>query len=57
LGDLRLDQIGVRVQALRRGSVTGQDPSDDVHLKANDTLVLLGTASQLERAEQRLLGG
>ncbi|HXF07890.1 MAG TPA: cation:proton antiporter [Candidatus Acidoferrales bacterium] len=57
LGDLGLDQIGVRVQALRRGSVTGQDPSDDVRLKANDTLVLLGTASQLERAEQRLLGG
>jgi CPA2 family monovalent cation:H+ antiporter-2 len=57
LGDLQLDQIGVRVQALRRGAVTGQDPSAEVRLKTNDTLVLLGTASQIERAEQRLLGG
>lgn len=57
LGDLQLDQIGVRVQALRRGSLTGQDPSAEVRLKTNDTLVLLGTASQIERAEQRLLGG
>jgi CPA2 family monovalent cation:H+ antiporter-2 len=57
LGDLQLDQIGVRVQALRRGALTGQDPSAEVRLKTNDTLVLLGTASQIERAEQRLLGG
>lgn len=57
LGDLNLEQIGIRVQALRRGTVTGQDPSPDVELKADDTLVLLGTASQIERAEQRLLGG
>ena len=57
LGDLNLEQIGIRVQALRRGAVTGQDPSPDVELKADDTLVLLGTASQIERAEQRLLGG
>ncbi|MES1993127.1 MAG: cation:proton antiporter [Pseudomonadota bacterium] len=57
LGDLQLDQIGVYVQALRRGAVTGQDPSAEVRLKTNDTLVLLGTASQIERAEQRLLGG
>lgn len=57
LGELQLEQIGVRVQALRRGAVTGQDPSTEVRLKAYDTLVLLGTASQIERAEQRLLGG
>jgi CPA2 family monovalent cation:H+ antiporter-2 len=57
LGDLQLDQIGVHVQALRRGALTGQDPSAEVRLKTNDTLVLLGTASQIERAEQRLLGG
>ncbi len=57
IGDLGLDACGVRVAALRRGSVRGDWPSEDLVLAEGDALVLMGAPDALERAEARLLTG
>ncbi|MGD8498014.1 MAG: monovalent cation:proton antiporter-2 (CPA2) family protein [Chromatiales bacterium] len=57
LGELGLGDMGIEVQALRRGEVVGEAPEADTQLRAGDALVLLGAPEQLEHAEQRILQG
>jgi CPA2 family monovalent cation:H+ antiporter-2 len=57
ISDLHLEEIGVTVSAVRRGSIRGPEPAPDTKLMAGDVLVLYGTPEALEQAELALLGG
>ena len=57
LADLKFDEIGVRVTAIRRAGIRGPEPSLDTVLEAGDVLVLHGAAEALRVAERRLLRG
>jgi len=56
LGSLGLTQHGVRVAAVRRGNISGDDPAGDFQLQEGDVLILEGTAEALERSERLLRG-
>jgi monovalent cation:H+ antiporter-2, CPA2 family len=55
--DLRLDQFGVVVSAVRRGGIRGPEPAPETKLVAGDVLVLYGTPEALEEAKKALLQG
>jgi CPA2 family monovalent cation:H+ antiporter-2 len=55
--DLRLEEVGVSVNAVRRGGIRGPEPSPETKLAAGDVLVLFGTPEALEQAEKMLLEG
>ncbi|HLP98409.1 MAG TPA: monovalent cation:proton antiporter-2 (CPA2) family protein [Sideroxyarcus sp.] len=57
LRDIKLDELNVEVNAIRRHNVEGSQPSGDMLLRANDVLVLLGQPVTLEAAEKRLREG
>jgi len=57
LGELALDEMDVRVTALRRGELRMVSPLPQTVLQAGDVIVLLGTPEQLAAAEIRLLQG
>jgi CPA2 family monovalent cation:H+ antiporter-2 len=57
LADLHLEEIGVTVSAVRRGSIRGPEPAPDTRLMAGDVLVLYGTPEALDEAEKVLLEG
>jgi len=57
LADLRLDELGVDVTALRRAGIVGRDPGPETVLQPTDTLVLYGTPEAIKQAEDRLLEG
>lgn len=57
LGDLKLDELNVEVNGVRRHNVLGGQPSDDMQLHAGDVLLLLGQPLMLEAAERRLREG
>ena len=57
LGELALDQLGVRVTALRRRELRMISPDPKTALQEGDVIVLLGTPEQLAAAEMRLLQG
>ena len=55
LGELALDEVGVRVTALRRRELRMISPDPQTALQEGDVIVLLGTPEQLAAAEMRLL--
>ena len=55
LGELALDELGVRVTALRRRELRMISPGPELALQEGDVIVLLGTPEQLAAAEMRLL--
>jgi CPA2 family monovalent cation:H+ antiporter-2 len=57
LGELGLDTVGVRVVAIRRRGIRGDEPLADTRLRPNDAVVLEGTIGQLDRARQLLFKG
>ena len=57
LGELRLEDLGVNVTALRRAGIVGRDPGPETMLQPTDTLVLYGTPEAIQQAESILLGG
>jgi CPA2 family monovalent cation:H+ antiporter-2 len=57
LGELGLDDLGVKVTALRRSEQRMVSPSPQTALQAGDVVVLLGTPEHLAAAEIRLLQG
>ncbi|WP_079433372.1 monovalent cation:proton antiporter-2 (CPA2) family protein [Zoogloea sp. LCSB751] len=57
LAELRLNELGVEVSALRRQRIRVDDPTPETCLELDDVLVLLGTPSQLANAETRLFKG
>ncbi len=57
LGEMKLDEFNVEVNAVRRHNVQGSQPAADMMLRAGDVLMLLGQPVTLEAAEQRLRKG
>ena len=57
LAELALDELGVRVTALRRRELRMISPDPQTALQEGDVIVLLGTPEQLAAAEMRLLQG
>ena len=57
LDELDLARIGAEVRGVRRAGAGELAPAADLRLQAGDAVVLFGTASQVENAERRLLGG
>jgi CPA2 family monovalent cation:H+ antiporter-2 len=57
LKEMKLDQLNVEVNAVRRHNVEGSQPAGDMLLHAGDVLVLLGQPVTLEAAEKRLRKG
>ena len=57
LVEMKLDQLSVEVNAVRRHNVEGSQPAGDMVLRAGDVLVLLGQPVTLEAAEKRLRKG
>jgi CPA2 family monovalent cation:H+ antiporter-2 len=57
LGEIGLDEMGIEVQAIRRGGHRGPAPEPDVILIEDDILVLFGAPEDLEKANEALLSG
>ena len=57
LGDMKLDELNVEVNGVRRHNVHGSQPSADMLLRTGDVLMLLGQPLMLEAAEKRLRAG
>ncbi len=57
LGDMKLDELNVEVNGVRRHNVLGSQPSADMLLRNGDVLMLLGQPLMLEAAEKRLREG
>jgi CPA2 family monovalent cation:H+ antiporter-2 len=57
LEELELEKTGAELRSVRRVGGEEAEPTDDTRLQAGDVVVLFGTASQVENAERRLLGG
>jgi CPA2 family monovalent cation:H+ antiporter-2 len=57
LGQLKLNRLGVRVVAIRRGNNYHEHPDKHMKIHANDILILYGTEEKLDDAEQFLLTG
>jgi CPA2 family monovalent cation:H+ antiporter-2 len=54
---LKLAELNVEVNAVRRHNVEGSQPAGDMVLRAGDVLVMLGQSVTLEAAEKRLRQG
>ncbi len=54
---LKLSDLNVEVNAVRRHNVEGSQPAGDMVLRAGDVLVMLGQSVTLEAAEKRLRQG
>ena len=57
LRELRLDETGAQVVAIRRSGIRGDEPLGDALLQSEDAVVIEGTNEQLDHARQRLLHG
>jgi len=57
LGDINLVDLGLKITAICRDGIKRPDPDLDTVIKAGDVLVLLGTQSQIDRAERILSEG
>jgi len=57
LADLRLESLGVSVEAIRRSDARITAPGPDTRLQEGDVVVLLGLPTALSAAELRLLQG
>ncbi len=57
LDELKLDELNVEINGVRRHNVLGRQPSGDMVLRAGDVLMLLGQPVMLEAAEKRLRDG
>lgn len=55
LAELKLDEVGAAVTAIRRRGIRGEDPAPETVLRAGDVVVLRGVPEALELAEARLL--
>lgn len=57
IGHLPLAELGVLINAVRRGGIKGKQPSENMVLQAGDVVVLYGPTKNLYRAEEILLKG
>ena len=52
LKDLNLNQFNVKVEAIKRGHVRGENPSSDTTMRLHDHLVISGLSEDVNKAEK-----
>ncbi|MBC8493293.1 MAG: cation:proton antiporter [bacterium] len=57
IGSLGLEQFDIQVEAIKRGSIRGNNPSNETRLRVDDHLVLSGAPENIERVELYLTTG
>jgi CPA2 family monovalent cation:H+ antiporter-2 len=57
LEDLHLENYNVKVEAIKRGHVRGENPSAETRIRDDDHIVLSGLIEDIERAEKYLITG
>ncbi len=57
LKELQLDEMGVKVQAVKRGHIRGENPDQETRLRDEDVVILVGEPEDLEKAEHYLQTG
>ncbi len=57
VGELEFHKFDVRVEAIKRGSIRGDNPSNETRLRVEDHLVLSGTPENMESIEVYLTTG
>ncbi|CAC9951385.1 Inner membrane protein, KefB/KefC family [uncultured Gammaproteobacteria bacterium] len=57
LKDLKLKSYNVKVEAIKRGHVRGENPSEETRIRDNDHIVLSGLVEDIEHAEKYLITG
>lgn len=51
LKELNLEQFNIKIEAIKRGHVRGENPSKDTMLRQNDHLVISGLSEDINKAE------
>jgi monovalent cation:H+ antiporter-2, CPA2 family len=57
IADLKLEEVEVSINAIRRDGIVGRQPAADTVFKEGDVVVLYGTPEAIERGESMLLMG
>lgn len=57
IGELEFERFDIQVQAIKRGSIRGNNPSDETRLRIDDHIVLSGTPENIESIETYLTTG
>ncbi|MBC8519832.1 MAG: cation:proton antiporter [Gammaproteobacteria bacterium] len=57
VGSLGLEQFDITLEAIKRGSIRGDNPSNETRLRVDDHLVLSGVPENIERVELYLTTG
>lgn len=56
IADLKLESMGITLKALKRGDIRGDEPSPEMVLQAEDTLILEGKADRFKEVAKRIHG-
>ena len=56
IADLNLESMGVTLKALKRGEIRGDQPSPEMILQVDDTLILEGKADRFKEIEKKIHG-
>ncbi|WP_298610590.1 monovalent cation:proton antiporter family protein [uncultured Thiothrix sp.] len=56
IADLNLASMGITLKALKRGEIRGDQPSPDMILQADDTLIIEGKADRFKEIEKKIHG-
>ncbi len=57
ISELALSDLGVKVQAVKRGHIRGENPDSETRLRDEDVVILVGEPDNLEKAESYLQTG
>ena len=57
INELALGDLGIRIQAVKRGHIRGENPDDKTRLRNEDVIILVGEPENLEKAEHYLQTG
>ena len=56
IADLNLESMGITLQTLKRGEIRGDQPSPDMVLQAEDTLIIEGKADRFKEVAKKIQG-
>jgi len=56
IADLNLESMGITLKALKRGEIRGDQPSPEMVLQADDTLIIEGKADRFKEIEKKIHG-
>lgn len=56
IADLNLESMGITLKALKRGEIRGDQPSPEMVLQTDDTLILEGKADRFKEIEKKIHG-